>query len=359
MVEITIEKPSPIIKTEGKEKRPSFFLGTGSRLLNLALSGDAWNGGWAGQRLINIVGDTTTGKTLLACEAANQLYYFWHEYGRNVKCSYADVEAAFDFSLAAEFGMPLDWIDWAEPQTIQEFFTDLYKELLEAKKYDCYVKILDSLDGISEDAERARAKKLASGTKLETGTYGTQKPKEISAGLRIVSKDVKKENMIIFVISQVRHNISHVSRVKSFTRSGGKALDHYASQIVWLAEKEPILKTISVGGKARRHKVGKVVQVKIAKNRLGREGAIIDIDIIDRYGVDDVSTMLKWLDSWSLVDKKKESYILGDFKGTRETIVQKCRTDMKLYSLIVNKTQEGWDEIESKLKPDRGKKYGN
>jgi len=357
MVTVTIEKPSPIIKKEGEDKHPSFYIGTGSRLLNLALSGDAWNGGWAGQRLINIVGDTTTGKTLLVCEAANQLYYYWGEAGRNIKCSYADVEAAFDFSLAKEFGMPLDWIEWVEPLTIQEFFSSLYKEVIESRNYDCYMKVLDSLDGISEDAEIARAKKLATGVKLETGTYGTQKPKEVSAGLRLISQSVKKENMIIFVISQVRHDIGNVSRVRSFTRSGGKALDHYASQIVWLAEKEPITKIITVRGTPRKHKVGKVVQVRVAKNRLGREGAIIDIDIIDRYGIDDVSTMLKWLDSWSLVEKKKESYVIGNYKGARETLVKKARTDMKLYSLIVNQTQKGWDEIERKLRPDRGKKY--
>lgn len=357
MVEITIERPSPVIKKEGKEKSPSFFIGTGCRLLNLALSNDAWNGGWAGQRLINIVGDTTTGKTLLACEAVNQLYYYWHKANKKVKCSYVDAEAAFDFSLASEFGMPLDWVAWDEVNTIQEFFSSLYGDLLKSKEYDCYMKILDSLDGVSEDAEIKRAEKLAKGEKLETGTYGTQKPKEMSAGLRIVSKDVKKANMIVFVISQVRHNISNVTRVKSFTRSGGKALDHYASQVVWLAEKEPIMKSITVGGTARRHKVGKVVQVRVSKNRLGREGAIIDIDIIDRYGIDDVSTMLKWLDSWKLIDKKKESFVIGNYKGARETLVRKAASDKKLYKLIVDRTQEGWDEIENKIKPERSRKY--
>ena len=78
----------PLLKEERKDRYPSFFLNTGSRLLNLALSGDAWNGGWAGQRIINIIGDTTTGKTLLACEATNQLYYNWHKKGKKVRVVY-------------------------------------------------------------------------------------------------------------------------------------------------------------------------------------------------------------------------------------------------------------------------------
>ncbi|GAF82501.1 unnamed protein product, partial [marine sediment metagenome] len=104
-----------MLSREKKDRYPRFFLNTGSRVLNLALSGDAWYGGWAGQRLINVVGDTTTGKTLLGCEAVNQLYYHWHkEAKREVKCSYRDVEAAFDFALAEDFGMPLSWIDWGD-----------------------------------------------------------------------------------------------------------------------------------------------------------------------------------------------------------------------------------------------------
>ena len=273
-IRIYPREKTPLMKEEGRSKRPSFFLNTGSRVLNLALSGDAWHGGWAGQRLVNVVGDTTTGKTLLGCEAVNQLYYNWHKdtnTKRNVKCSYRDVEAAFDFALAEDFGMPLEWIDWGDEdnplETIQQYFQEMYRQLRAEDKYDCHLSILDSLDGISEEAEVKRAEQLADGKKLD-GTYGTQKAKEISAGLRLVSQRVKKKNMIIFVISQVRMRIGDVSRVKSFTRSGGKALDHSASQVVWLAEKGAITRTI----KDKKYKIGKTVQVRISKNRLYMEG---------------------------------------------------------------------------------------
>ena len=44
------------------------FLHTGSHRLNLAVSGRAIGGGWARGRVDNIVGDGSTGKTLLALE---------------------------------------------------------------------------------------------------------------------------------------------------------------------------------------------------------------------------------------------------------------------------------------------------
>lgn len=346
-----------LLSREGKDKYPSFFLGTGSRLLNLALSGDAWNGGWAGQRLINVVGDTTTGKTLLGCEAVNQLYYNWHKEGGNVKCSYRDVEAAFDFALAEDFGMPLDWIDWGDEENpleaIQEWFQEMYRQLRTGDSHDCHLTILDSLDGISEEAEIKRAEDLADGKKLK-GTYGTQKAREISAGLRLVSQRVKSKNMIVFVISQVRQQIGNVSRVRSFTRSGGKALDHYSSQVVWLAEIESITRTVA----KKKYKVGKTVQVRVAKNRLYREGAIVNIDILDRHGIDDIGTMINWLEDYGFIQKRKQSYIFDGVSATKDKLIREIENNLSMYNRLVDYTQKRWNEVEDKLKPRRKRKYG-
>ncbi len=352
------KRSTTLFVEEEESKHPSFYLNTGSRVLNLALAGDAWVGGWAGQRLVNVVGDTTTGKTLLACEAVNQLYYNWHKkHKMGVKCSYRDVEAAFDYSLGEDFGMPLDWIDWGNEdnpiETIQQWFTEIYRELRKEDTYDCHLSILDSLDGISEDAEIKRAEQLADGKKLESGTYGTQKAKEISAGLRLVSQRVKKKNMIIFVVSQVRQQIGNVHRVRSFTRSGGKALDHYSSQVVWLADKEKIYKTVN----KKKFKVGKTVQVRIAKNRLGREDTIVDIDILDRYGIDDIGTIINWLESYDFIEKKKQSYVFKGVTASRDKLIEKIEKSDKLYEDLVNYLQKCWNEVENKLKPKRKKKY--
>ena len=57
------------------EKERVDFLNTGSILLNLAASQKARNGGWARGRIINIVGDGSSGKSLSAIEALAQAYY--------------------------------------------------------------------------------------------------------------------------------------------------------------------------------------------------------------------------------------------------------------------------------------------
>jgi len=55
-----------------KERVRVEFLGSGCTTLNCALSGKGKDGGWARARIINIVGDGSSGKTLLALDLA-----FW------------------------------------------------------------------------------------------------------------------------------------------------------------------------------------------------------------------------------------------------------------------------------------------
>src|SRR5580698_6467968 len=79
------------------------YFSTGSTLLNLAAVGAA-TPGWAIGRVINIVGDKSTGKTLLAIEAcANFAALFG---GAAIR--YAEVEAAFNRDYAYTMGMPRD-----------------------------------------------------------------------------------------------------------------------------------------------------------------------------------------------------------------------------------------------------------
>ena len=58
-------------------KKPLYFIDSGSWMLNLALTNDVDKGYPIG-RVINPVGDYSTGKTLLACEAINSIWYYQH-----------------------------------------------------------------------------------------------------------------------------------------------------------------------------------------------------------------------------------------------------------------------------------------
>src|SRR5262252_7801779 len=81
------------------------FFSSGSKTLDLALGG-----GWAKPRVANIIGDKSTGKTLLCIEAAAN---FARQYPTG-KIRYRETEGAFQKSYARALGMPIERIDFGK-----------------------------------------------------------------------------------------------------------------------------------------------------------------------------------------------------------------------------------------------------
>src|ERR1019366_3976564 len=77
------------------------FISSGCHNLDLALGG-----GWAEGRVSNIVGDKSTGKSLLAIEACAN---FAIKYPKGT-IRYREAEAAFDRPYAEALGMPVDHV---------------------------------------------------------------------------------------------------------------------------------------------------------------------------------------------------------------------------------------------------------
>src|SRR6202011_42211 len=108
------------------------FLNSGCTLLNLAMSELGENGGWPFGRVVNIVGDKSTGKTLLAEEAMANLLKLYPK----SKAYYRESEAAFDAAYAKALGLDTGKVDFGPDgedsiwSTIEDVFEDLDRVLL-------------------------------------------------------------------------------------------------------------------------------------------------------------------------------------------------------------------------------------
>lgn len=265
----------PATETEIENK----FISSGSTLLDLGLGG-----GWARNRVANVVGDTSSGKTLLAIEAAIN---FAAIYG-DESVRYNETEAAFDRPYAYSLGYPVDASfvgDDTEAghgsRTVEEFYDDLQK-FLDRRRGQPSFYILDSVDALSDDAEMGR--------ELGDATYGTAKAKLLSEFFRKHVKLLAEANCTLFMISQIRDKIG-VTFGEKKTRSGGRALDFYASQIVWLYEAGKIKRQASGIDKI----VGIDVRFRVKKNKLAPAHAEAEQQILFNYGVDDEASMIDWL----------------------------------------------------------------
>jgi RecA/RadA recombinase len=266
------------------------FFSSGCPVMDAALGG-----GWAGNRCINIVGDSSAGKTLLAIEAAANFKLKWPD----AHVRYAEAEAAASRKYAEMQGMPKDteWNGDGNPiETVEDVYDDI-KRVMKKQKGRPVLYILDSLDAISDDDEMEEADKVVVDKKtgeessgFNKGSYGAKKPKQMSKLFRLLVDDMESHPLCFMVISQTRDKIG-VTFGSTKTRSGGKALQFYCSQIPWLHTEEHQKRTI--GGIDRD--VGVQVTAKIQKNKCGLPFRIASYPIIFGYGIDDLTACTEWL----------------------------------------------------------------
>lgn len=314
------------------------FISSGCLRLDLALGG-----GWAENRIGNVVGDKSSGKTLLAIEAAAN---FAIKYPRG-KIRYREAESAFDPAYAAALGMPVERVDFGEPlDTVEDLFEDLQQVIKGARQPELY--IVDSLDALSDRAEMSRD--------MDEGTYGAQKAKNMSQMFRRSVRAMARSRVTGLIISQVRSKIG-VSFGRGTTRSGGRALDFYASQVLYLTSGEVDYRPY----RGEKRAVGISVRARVDKNKISLPFREAAFQILFGHGIDDAGASLDWL------KKIKALEDVGISSSTPDKELAKIK---RLYvtsgaeqlpatrDAIAEAVSRRWFEAEDKFLPTR-RKYSN
>lgn len=312
------------------------FVSTGCRLLDCVMGG-----GYPLGRVVNIVGDKSTGKTLLAIESSAN---FASVYPRGL-IRYNEAEAAFDKNYARNLGAPIERISFKENcNTVEELFQDLEKFVGKVSTgYGFY--ILDSLDALSDKSEMER--------NMEEGTYGAAKAKQMSQLFRRLTRQLNKAYICFTVISQVRESIG-VTFGRKYSRSGGKALDFYATHVLYLAQIKTLYRTR--GG--IRRPTGIRVRVRCEKNKISLPMRECDVDLVFGYGIDDVSSHIRWLlvNGFGRKIDLRSSSSQAEGEQLARSIYKLNDEDFRVEKRKLAATvAECWDEVESRFKPPRRK----
>jgi recombination protein RecA len=318
------------------------FVSSGCGLLDCALGG-----GWVLGRVANVVGDKSAGKTLLAIEA---MVNFSRAYPDGIS-RYAEAESAFDEEYAEAIGYDRSKVERPEPgvvDTVESFFSDVeaFLDRLDGKPG---LYIVDSLDSLSSLAELKR--------KPGEATYGQEKAKMMSEGFRRLVRRIEAARVLLIVISQVRENIG-VTFGETKTRSGGKALDFYASQILWLADMGKIKRTVQ----GIERVVGFNVKAQVKKNKVGLAWRTVQYPLIFGYGIDDTQAGIEWLIS---VTTKDTHPLLDELRVSKTSVVaytQRLRDASSSVRAVVARqvdtaVKERWAEVEGTFLP-KSRKYG-
>ncbi|MEM5799885.1 MAG: hypothetical protein QXZ43_04455 [Candidatus Aenigmatarchaeota archaeon] len=266
-----------------KEKK---FISTGSLLLDLALGGGILRGS-----IFNLIGDESTGKTLLGISAGVET----QKAGGYLV--YDDAEGTLDIHRAVKvFKLDPERAIYRKDRTVEA----LYKGLMDAiirnskeKTFNLYV--LDSLDALHTNisasiVEKATEEAKKKGIEVEELDVSMRDKLDKSAMMSwlfsVLCGELKDNDVTFFIISQLRMKVGVMFGEKEDV-SGGKALKFYSSQRVRLYEVGKIKKGDTI--------VGVKIRAKVKKNKVDAPFREAEFPIYFDKGIGEIESWIDFL----------------------------------------------------------------
>lgn len=357
-------------KKPGRVKQANIeFISTGCTHLDLALSEKGRRGGFARGRMINIVGDGSTGKTLLALETAAWCYHNIKRVKsrifpkvKKVTIIYNNVEGVMDFPIELLFGRKLAGaIEWCRVSTSEAIGRDLQRRVKKLKDGEFLLYIIDSWDGVKPESEQESFEKDAEKDTTSSDGYGMSKQKWTHMFCRNITDSIYGDNfstsydyqldqkdVTIIITSQIRQKIGAGKFEKQFYRVGGKAFDFWTHQVPWLYKAGKI----QPERKGRKVTIGVKVRAVIERNKCRSPWKEARFPILFDYGIDDLGSMVDFV-----CGPQAKGFKFGDIKkGTKEGFITALE-DEELVDDFKSHFIEQWHKIEDSAKVTRRPKY--
>lgn len=249
------------------------FVSTGCLPLDLIMGGGIPIG-----RMVEIYGDTSSGKSLVAshiiaeCQAAG---------GHAVLF---DTETACSEEIMLAVGIDADELIYSVPETVEEVYADMMAVMEAKHKIDqdgFMVIVWDSVAATSSEEELKKLRKEG----LKGVTIGTH-ARQISKMCRVLKADIARANVSVVFINQTREKIGVLfgSSVATF---GGKAIGFYSSIRVELKHVRQIKEDGTVTGIEAR--------AGIAKNKIAPPFGKCEFPVVFGEGIDEVEAIFWWM----------------------------------------------------------------
>jgi recombination protein RecA len=341
----------PIVKDDERVD----FISTGSTVLNLAASGKGRDGGWARGRIINIVGDNSTGKSLLCLEACAQVFYNIKKMNSKiyptpeiVHIVYNNVEGVMDFPVETMYGEEFNQkVEWIQTPIAEEFGKDFQRRVEALNNGEFLLYIIDSIDALVPEAQADRMEQILADKKVD-GSYGTEKAKFFSAGFfNHLCGLMKGKDATLICVSQVRERIG-ISFGEKYYRTGGKALDFYTHQVTWLSQTERLERT----SRGEKRTYGIKIKARFKKNKTAKPFREANFTVLLDYGIDDVGSLVDYFYG----PKEKEVEWNGEQIKTTD-LVQLVDNNPEEFKKLQDLVEKHWMEIEDAIKPERKNRW--
>lgn len=286
-------------------------ISSGSIALDVALG----IGGYPMGRMIEIIGNPSSGKTTLALHAIAEAH------ARGMKALYIDTEHALDPSYAISIGVDLDALFLSQPD-FGEQALQIASEGITSGEFQ--IVVIDSVAALTPKRELDG--------EIGDAQIGLQ-ARMMSQGCRIIAAQAHVHNVLVVFINQYRANISTVGYGgETKIASGGKALDYYASVIIDVARIQRL--------KSNDDIFGVRTKATIKKNKVAAPYREAEFDITFGIGIDQIGEVIDYADEFGFISKSGSWFKItetGESIQGKQRVIVRLAQDAELYSGIRTK----------------------
>jgi len=301
---------------------------TGSIYLDCVLG----SGGFPDNRIIEIFGPPSAGKTSMALQLMSQ---YVKERGYDRPPAFIDLERTTGLDLVESMGIDPDRVIFAYPDTAEEAL-EIAKNLGNTGKVGFIV--FDSIDAAQAEADVQR----------DIGSKGVgELARLLSKSMRLLSKVGDNNDVCYIFINQIRMNIG-VMYGNPETTSGGNALPFYASLRLRVSSKPSTAQSGALD-----------MKIKVVKNKLAPGlNQTAEFRFVCGKGIDPINDLLSYAKDIGLLRfagsavklnlPEEEEYTMctGGMNGAREHIMQNPELGNKIKECCyrhggVDGTQDG------------------
>ena len=311
------------------------FISTGSDMLDLAI-GNRPNSGHPEGRIVEIFGDSASGKSLLAA------YAMANTQKKGGLGIYIDTEAAVSREYFKAVGVDIDKMIYLQIDALEDIFEAIESIITKTRASDKDIPVTIVVDSVM-----GATTKLEMEADFDKEGWNTAKAIILSKAMRKLTTMLSRQRITLIFTNQIRSKLGGLGFGEQITTSGGKALPFAASVRIRLKSMGQI--KLKVDG------IEQIVGIKtraiIAKNRLGPPLKSIDYDVYFDSGIDNYGSWLTFLNTYNLV-KSGTSWTLP-----LEYISSKTKNAIKFNSEIINPTTGEVKKIEDNELKFRSKDF--
>lgn len=324
------ERGQRLAKHKEKENKKAPYVSTGSTMLDLSLGGgDALSKGGMGEKvgnILNIAGDSSSGKSFLACEiianakkAVESGKLLDHGISK-IKWVLNDVESGFNFNDEELWGFTIQPSEKAQrfsTRTVEKCGSHIQTSLKSLKDDELLIYVIDSWDALSSDdmvkRNDERVTKHKKDEEYDKGTMGMAKNKHIASEFfGPIQTLMMEKNCILILVSQLRDNVGAGMFEKKWRISSEAVMKYYCDTRIMLktAEKYMEQDKDEYTGETHTRWVGSSVLATPLKTRHSRPCREVQYDVRFDYGVDDTASCVDFL--YGLREEKTRKVRTGE-----------------------------------------------